>query len=296
MRVVIDSNCLRSTELRWFLSQDAAHLAVIADYAWIEAYNGDSLVSIAKSLKVLSQFPDQVLLLKGTKAVGALKATVAGMADSMIIPKSRKEFRKTAAAVDAMNRGDDKIAPALLRHETVAKDQMQRVLRDASDLSTALLDVEGLFTPEERKSIRIDSAYSESVITKTIVVADQLYHRLRHAHPAKPHTAPKKRRLYAFLFRFALACVIYNITWIRHGSHLGKKPELIRNDLVDLVFASYGTYFNGIMTRDKRLQEIHTELRTVLAGIGALLPRAYDATPFLLFGPEDDGEKDLAAA
>ncbi len=296
MRVVVDSNCLRSEELRWFLSLDAAHLAVITDYAWIEAYNGDSLISITKSLEILCEFPDQVLLLKGTKTVGALNASPAGMANRMIIPRNRQEFHKTSAALRTLGRGDPGAVPALLAHEAVAKRQMERILNDAGQLLPALRDLESLFTPQERKSIRTDPAYAGEVIDKALVAADQLYHQLRRSHPSKLITAARKLRVNAFLYRYALSCVIYTLTWIRHGSQSNKKDKLIRNDLVDLAFAAYGTYFNGLMTRDGRLQEIHTELRTVLTALGARLPTAYDLIPYLLVAPMPPEGNNLAAA
>src|SRR5687768_8006879 len=134
MRVVIDSNRLRSEELRWFLSETPSYAAVMTDYAWMEAYNGDSIVAIAKSLAILTDFPDQVLLLKGTKAIGAMTVSHAGMASRMIIPNSRREFRKTSTAIRELATGNSDIFPALLAHEAVAKDQMDRVLTDARQL------------------------------------------------------------------------------------------------------------------------------------------------------------------
>src|SRR5262245_5110558 len=73
MRIVIDSNSLNSEQLRDVLGASSDHCAVISDYAWMEAYKGNPL-GIQKSLAVLEQFPDQVLLLKGMRAVGALDA------------------------------------------------------------------------------------------------------------------------------------------------------------------------------------------------------------------------------
>lgn len=53
LRVVIDSNRLQSDDLRAFLQVSPNNFAVLTDYAWIEAYKGNSLVSIQKSMGVV---------------------------------------------------------------------------------------------------------------------------------------------------------------------------------------------------------------------------------------------------
>lgn len=40
-------------------------------------------------------------------------------------------------------------------------------------------------------------------------------------------------------------------------------------------FATYGTYFNGVMTDDKRVRALELELRVVLEHLGARLPEQY---------------------
>lgn len=64
MKLVVDSNRLQSEELRTYLNASTSNLAVISDFAAMEAYKGNTLASIYKSMQVLADFPNQVLILK----------------------------------------------------------------------------------------------------------------------------------------------------------------------------------------------------------------------------------------
>ena len=250
----------------------------------MEAYKGDAAVSIFKSLQILADFPDQVVMLKGTKEIGGLDAVAPGIAERMIVPANVHRFSETSLALKQAHRGDCEVLQAIQEHEKAAKQHMDRILVDAGELTPALKDIESLFTSSEIKAIRTEYPYSLNVINKTLIAANQLYHNFRLSHPSKLKSIARKRRWNSFLFRFSLASVIYVITWMRQGSAENRKPERVRNDLVDLNFATFGTYFNGLMTGDHRLQETHAELRAVLDALGARMKASYNPTEFLLFG------------
>ncbi len=65
---------LESDVLRDFLSVSPQNQVVLTDYASMEAYNGDSLTNIFKSSEIIAAFPEQVIILKGTQAIGAGRA------------------------------------------------------------------------------------------------------------------------------------------------------------------------------------------------------------------------------
>ena len=65
MRMVVDSNYLQCPELRQYLERSSENIAVLTDYASMEAYKGDTLTSIYKSMAILSEFPHQTEILRG---------------------------------------------------------------------------------------------------------------------------------------------------------------------------------------------------------------------------------------
>jgi hypothetical protein len=79
MRKVVDSNYMQSPKLRTYLSESWKNVAVIIDYAAMEAFKGNTLVSIFKSMEILSEFPKQVLVLKSTGSISTVKGRRCGM-------------------------------------------------------------------------------------------------------------------------------------------------------------------------------------------------------------------------
>src|ERR1041385_1784289 len=92
MRKIVDSNYMQSPKLRAYLAESRKNIAVVTDYAAMEAFKGNTLVSIFRSMEVLSEFPQQVLVLKSTGSINTLKGRRCGMTRRMIDKDQTKGF------------------------------------------------------------------------------------------------------------------------------------------------------------------------------------------------------------
>lgn len=276
LRVVIDSNRLQSDELRAFLQADPENFAVLTDYAWMEAYKGNSVLSIQKSMAVLKDFPDQVIVLKGTRSVSALDARAPGIAKRMYWSRGGREFHDTVAGLKQAAQGHAGALKQILDHGKSADRQMDKILAGIADLPTAFSDMmDTFFTKEEVACIRAGKPYNAALTLKFLGISDQVALRFYRAHPQKPRHPSRRSRYDSFMHRFSLACLLYFLSWIRDGSQLKKTPAKLRNDIIDINFATYGTYFNGVMSEDKRVFSLQVELSIVLEAAGARVPSNY---------------------
>lgn len=91
MLLVVDSNQLQSNVLRDFLAKSCRNRAVLTDYVAMEAHQGDTLASIFKSMQVLADFPDQVLVLRGTRTVSAMRGRSTGIVSPIRLAVARSE-------------------------------------------------------------------------------------------------------------------------------------------------------------------------------------------------------------
>lgn len=66
MRVVIDSNRIRSRELHQFLASKLTNKAVVTDWLMMEGYKAEAFGTLRDNLEVLGDFPRQVIVLKNT--------------------------------------------------------------------------------------------------------------------------------------------------------------------------------------------------------------------------------------
>ena len=106
MRMVVDSNVLTDNALRDYLSKSRKHKVVVIDYLMIEALKGDTLGKIFKLVKILTDFPKQVIVLKSMRSVTALKGRRCGMTRRMIERGQTKGFKDWCIGLAKAEAGD----------------------------------------------------------------------------------------------------------------------------------------------------------------------------------------------
>jgi hypothetical protein len=55
--------------------------------------------------------------------------------------------------------------------------------------------------------------------------------------------------------------------WISVGGAKKVKPDKLRNDLVDVIFAAYATYFDGILSKDEKANAIYSDALWMLTNV-----------------------------
>ena len=257
MRMVIDSNMLRSEELRRYLSRSSNNYAVLTDYASMEAYKGDTLVSIYKSMSVVADFPKQVIILKGTQAICGLSGRSAGLQRRMIDELQTSDFHTYCKHLASAKRGHTGLQRQLLDLGREATAHMDRMLIDAGGTGSAIEGIAMLYTAEERRVLREGAPYTDEMFRKLLAGVSQIARQLFENHPQVRKWPSIQNLPNTFIFRAALCGYLLALEWISVGGAKGARPERLRNDLVDINFAAYATYFDGLMSADKRVVRIY---------------------------------------
>jgi hypothetical protein len=265
--MVVDSNALQSPLLRDYLSESVANFAVLADYASMEAYKGNTLVSIFRSMALLADFPRQVIVLKTTGVVCGLRGRRQGLRRRLIDHVQTRSFPKYCEHLFAAKLGDVHLRQQLLHKGRAADDQMARMLADATNIPEAVEGIVRLFTDAELKIIRTGLPFSEALARKMVenigLLAQSLFSQ--HPHPAVVRKVDELPN--TFLFRSALCSFLLVLDWISMGGPKRAKTERLRNDLVDVTFATYATYFDGLLSMDEKPLRIYREAAFVLESI-----------------------------
>jgi hypothetical protein len=290
MRVIIDTNALRTEELSQWLSASANHRAVITDYAWMEIYKGNEKIAIIESLKVLRNFPDQVLLLKGTKTVSAIDSRSPGYANAMILSKSKAKFDDTIKGLSFVERSSPVTVNSIQQHGKVAKEHFAKMEGVAEDLSSYLSAVDTVLGRGAISEIRGKNTLSPDFTQNFLLAVDYMYDGFIKRHPKKPRRMHGVHRINHFAWRYALAANLLTKRYVQDGSNLPSDESKIVNEITDATFAVYGTYFNGVMSSDAKLNQLYIELELILRRLGARVPTHYIEHPdtIALFGLQTD--------
>ena len=264
MRKVVDSNHLQSDRLHKYLSKTTKNCVVLTDYAAMEAYKGDTLASIYRSMEILSRYPKQVIVLKGTQTVCGLRGRRAGLQRRLIDGRQTQGFGKYCRDLLAAERGDVSRQKAILDHGHAATAHMERILADVADLPDALRGVADIFTDAEIRILRKGSDLTDEIVDKFVQNVLHLAAVLFSDHPGVTNLPDATELPNTFIFRCALCVQLLVFNWTSVGGPHGVKPKKMRNDIVDINFAAYASFFDGLLTEDKKLKNIYHEASHLL--------------------------------
>ncbi len=254
--MVVDSNMLQSAELREFLSARSTHIAVVPDFAWFEAYKQQSVDALVAFLSVIGDFPDQITILKSGSEIARLT-----LAEPILLEDFERAdshlFSEMVEIIRGPGLADPDVQSQLRRLWTSAGTTLSGMHEGAIDILTSLPEMaEQMFSQNELRTIRTNGRYSDRMFASIFGAAEQLWETFAEEYGLPWRTVTWERTQYAYLFRLAVALVIYLLWWIRSGSPKIARTDRVRNDLIDLNFAVYGTYFDGFLSDDKKARWI----------------------------------------
>lgn len=275
MRKVVDSNFLQCAALGFYLGMSKENVAVLTDYVAMEAYKGDTFASIHKSMEILARYPKQVVVLKGTQDVCAVVGCYSGQHDPLIDAEQTEGFAAYCMHLRAAQLGNVRFKKQLTRLGQEATAHMHLVLQDAIHIPNIVEMIARNYSNEELRIIRKGSAYTAEIGGKIFGHVLRIVRSLFGVHPRAPNLSNVSLLPTTFLFRYSLCAYLLAIRWIAVGGVKGAKPEKVRNDMVDVGIAAYATYFDGVLTADRKLLEIYQEADYWLKNIlvpGVALP------------------------
>jgi hypothetical protein len=259
MRMVVDSNYLRTKELREYLAASTKSIAVLTDQAEMEMAKADTLEGFLKSTEVLADFPRQVVLAKQITVASGVRGKKSGVKKRLTDGKRTRTFRKWCKQRCAIKRGEKQ----LKHHEAHvnALMHMEDVLKGGAEFKADLAEhAATYYTTVELAIIRNNEPWTDAVTKKVLDGIMDFALKFYALHPAW-HKLPGAREMpYTFIFRYALCA----LNWIQAGGAPDRKQEKFGNDFVDVAFVAYATCFDGLMTNDKLAKSIYKNARYLL--------------------------------
>lgn len=261
MRMVIDSNFLRTPEYDKYLSRSKNNYAVLTDYVAKEAYQHNSPDAFLKSMGTSVRYPGQMIILKGTRAICGLIGRGRGLQKRMIDTALTEEFLIFSRQIERTIGGDQGYMFAIARHHKRASEEIGSLLNDAALIQGELGTLSQKYSSEERSLLLLESKFTAPMREKLITHVCYLAQQMMLAHPEVRRIPPASEAKNTFLFRLALSMCILDFWWGVRGGSKTAKPEKIRNDIIDMYLVTYATFFDGLLSNDSKLNNIHKLVR-----------------------------------
>lgn len=266
MKCVIDSNQLQTQNLRAFLARSSENIAVLPDFVAMEAYKGDPLKTIFKSMSVLSEFPCQVLILKGSAKVCALNGRRKGLQRRLVDEGQTRGFPLYVRHLRAAEAGDVRLQSQIRELGRFANEHLDKMRDEAKDIRRAIEVLGSRYTKQERAVLRANEYTPDLIdeIVRTVIEMTGLMFQdssltlKRPTYQELPNT---------FMFRVTFAMYLLGLRRIAQGGFSGLSDEKLRNDFVDMMLVAYGTYFDGLISSDRNVVFMFQEMSLLLSSL-----------------------------
>lgn len=264
MKMIIDANYFSAQALAAYLEAGPQNVVVFTDFACMESYGGhagnrgdNALVSIAESLKIVSRHPAQVLVLKSIGEIVRLQGGYPhATQDDFVDPLQSAEFAQFCSQVERARATGSGARPVFEHGHAAAKYIGGAMLEDARSFPEWFEWVRKELGPDYIRRLRTDIPKDGDLGKITRCVLQRAAAGFME-HPDRPRR-PRRSQLFrqTMIFRFALAHFALAEWFLSRGGPL-PGPERLRNDLVDMTYVAAATFFDGLLTAEPKVKEIH---------------------------------------
>lgn len=264
MHLVIDSNQLQTDNLRQFLRRSKQNRAVITDFLGIEGYSGDHRADF-RWMEVLSDFPYQVVVLKGSQMAMAQSGRPSGLLRRLVDDETTRQFPQHVAATRAAKNGNSHALEQVESNRKYAVEHLAHMEKEAEQIRPAMEVLGRMYTKEERAIIRERKPYTDAMVDK---LTENLFGIVvMIVGPSARGRSFERDIKNTLAFRVALSMYVMTLHRTAASNVTEMKPSRLRNDMVDMILVAYGTFFDGVMTADGRLNDMYEEVCALLFGI-----------------------------
>ncbi len=251
---VVDSNYLQSDLLRDYLS-NSSNKIVIPDSVSIEAHAGD----ICKSMKVLCRNHQQVIILKRTEKILKLSMDESTYKEKLIDLNQTSDFKNFCHLLYAGENGNTKEQINKYRRES--KAERDRTERESLNIAPQISSMFSKLKKQEKQILKSsDYPYEDDSMKNKISIDVGIHVGNMYSSYSNTKEIPNEINLkWSYLYRNSVCTYFFALQRYLDGGLDKIHPRKIRNDIVDMQIMSYATYFNGILSMDKRAIKIFNQ-------------------------------------
>ena len=259
MKKIIDANFFRNPELEAYLGSDKRNMVVFNEYACMEAYKGDAIKNISKSIEIVSKFPDQVIILKGTRDVVNL---IVSASDLYLLEhkEQTRGFKRFCSDVQRAVCGYKILATQILKKGEFASKQFEKIREDTIKIATAINLLEKSFKSCHlkylRKGQKLPDKLSDKIVHDILMFAVILFKEYTNFLELPKYDQMRN----TYIFRLAISNYLLGLRWISEGGPGKVSKEKLQNDIVDMGYVAYASFFDGLLTRDIKMKQIYQDV------------------------------------
>lgn len=280
MRVVIDTNGLQTDELRIFLSADSANIAILPEHTIVEVFKQKTVEQVYSSFEILSEFPAQIAALLANRHVLDTDFRYPGFANRFIDKSTTSELSSFFNLLAAAKAGNVDIQAQLQERRKWALERIEKGMAAFGNGAEELAILRSQFDPADLAALKRNERTSQSFKFLLFDLTTKCAEDIWRQRPSRSLRSGNDR-FNDFTWRYVL-CHLLRLLYLAADGGVTRKSSKFINDHFDNVFATYATYFNGLMTNDVAAQTTHYVARTFIEFLGGRVPEDYILGGYIL--------------
>lgn len=268
IRKVIDSNFLRRPELEAYLARSSSNMAVLTEFVLLEAQKKDAILTLERSMDILSRYTRQVIILRPSVELTGFHGRGAGLQKRLIDGRRSVAFSSLCRDIRDAAIGAEEARTRIEASAHVASAHY-RSLADAAPTISALFQANlARFSSAEIRILRAGDARPPDVQRKFIELLFESAGDVVTGAGIRPRKWIDGEAINLPVVRYCLCMALLFIRWIEKGRQTDMSNERVANDVIDANIAAYSTYFDGILTSDMQLGRLAAEARYFIEQVG----------------------------
>ena len=253
---VIDAGYLRDKRVEAYLKGNAAHKLAFTDFACMEALKGETVYNIKKSLEIVSKYTKQILILKCLPEILKVDFNSNNFRKAFIDNDQTLTFPRLCIKTLEDN-SDTEFTKDLLRRSRNATKCLEEKIKGAGLVLKGIVAFNQELDQKFLKYIRSGKKWTINEYQCACFHVLALCKKLFEMNVDKTQLPEKENFLNHYIFRYTLSCFFLTLKWLIEHGWTSYSHEGMRNDLVDMSYVAFATYFDGVLSKDNKINSIY---------------------------------------
>lgn len=258
MKKIIDVGYLRDEKVEAYLKDDVDNLLVFHNYTFLEAMKGADSYNMKKSFEIVAKYTNQIQALKGLDEIMMIDYNLTDFKETFISEKLTLILQKFCLRVSRADDSDTEDAKDLARRSRYAAECIDKMTGISILISKI---IETYIKEMDKNFVKYIRTGKKWTIDEYEIVCTHVHKMCEKAFKKIYGTQLPEREniLNHYIFRSNLSTFFLALKWVTEHGWTSYPANKMRNDMIDMFYVTFATYFDGVLSNDRKINLIYRQ-------------------------------------
>ena len=264
MKKIIDVGYLRDKNVEAYLKADVDNVLVFHNYTYLEAMKGVGSYNMKKSLEIVAKYTNQIQAVIGIDEIMMVDYNSTNFKETFISKELTLILRKFCLRVSKADDSDTEDAKDLVRRSRAATQDLDKMMGVGVlmpiIIETYIQEMDKDFVKYVRTGKKWTMKEYEFVRSHVHEICKKPFKEIYGTQLSE-----KENILNHYIFRDNLTTFFLALKWVTEHGWINYPVEKMRNDIIDMHYVTFATYFDGVLSNDKKINSIYQQAIDLIA-------------------------------